>query len=722
MNNHLYNLKQEFLDTWPRKRLLGMTLEEYTNLDKDSFCYWVEQKTNDLGSIRGGSSFKFGVYKKGSNKKTEKKNNQDADGIYAWHTKYGSTAQEAFKTVKGHILQIAEYAERNVLEYIQLIDLGNSYKWKIAFLYSDYNVINIFNYNALKECAYNLGYSSEDTDYKELHKYIISKKGEKDFYDFSKEVWRNYIEESTSETIEPQIKTKITSIEGNTYRTIDGKVPPKLDVQILSENFADLLLNMQDSPGQMLGVFGQWGRGKTYFMSQVRKVLKLKHHKKASSESKENQFYYLEFHAWKYQDTEGAWAYLYQQITELYLTHKNDESLKSGNRFERNILYPLTSKFNEIQLLIKLNIKRNGASGLIFFLILLIATGIISIANPNYFKSITPIKSLLSGILVFQSFKFFNDLWKLGDKGKRLIKKYTHKPSFNKLLGVQAEIQEELKHVLNAWMPIKHNEEKPKKRLLLFVDDIDRCKEDRLIQVIDALRVMLEDEEIMKRVIIVAAVDEDILERAIQWKYKNFIDSEKDRESSLVKEYMDKLFISCIKLPSLYPLEKEQMINNYAEKIGVEIIEEEEILTNTIETGQEETTKEKTSTTTANATQDEGNLEQKEKSNYVIKKEELKLLQQYSQDLKGEVTPRQLRIFMYRYLLARNIGQSFNENASLNIEWCTYVIRKIVKHRNQYLSDKEDNIETILGVKDIPDISNKLKYSTQKIIDIVAPY
>lgn len=39
-----------------------MKLEEYTNLKKDSFCYWVETKTKKLGNINGSTSYKFGIY------------------------------------------------------------------------------------------------------------------------------------------------------------------------------------------------------------------------------------------------------------------------------------------------------------------------------------------------------------------------------------------------------------------------------------------------------------------------------------------------------------------------------------------------------------------------------------------------------------------------------------------------------------------------------------
>jgi 5-methylcytosine-specific restriction protein B len=43
-------------------RLQTMTLEEYNEVGTgNSFCYWLESKTEDIGSIWGGSTFKFGV-------------------------------------------------------------------------------------------------------------------------------------------------------------------------------------------------------------------------------------------------------------------------------------------------------------------------------------------------------------------------------------------------------------------------------------------------------------------------------------------------------------------------------------------------------------------------------------------------------------------------------------------------------------------------------------
>ena len=56
-------LWDEFLTEWPVERVQQMTLEEYTNPNRaDAFIYWIEKKLESLGSIWGGSAFKFGIY------------------------------------------------------------------------------------------------------------------------------------------------------------------------------------------------------------------------------------------------------------------------------------------------------------------------------------------------------------------------------------------------------------------------------------------------------------------------------------------------------------------------------------------------------------------------------------------------------------------------------------------------------------------------------------
>jgi 5-methylcytosine-specific restriction protein B len=191
MNESLYQLKEDFLAEWPLSRIQKMSLDEYTNLDKTSFCYWLEAKTNDLGSIWGGSAYKFGIYKRRDISTTITVDNRITDGEYAWFQKYGTTKEEAFQTVKDIILSIIKNIQNNTLEKIDPIDLGDAYKWKIAFLYGNFNVVNIFKNESLFEAAISIGYKENNKNYAALNHFILSKKEAKqDYFEFTAELWQ----------------------------------------------------------------------------------------------------------------------------------------------------------------------------------------------------------------------------------------------------------------------------------------------------------------------------------------------------------------------------------------------------------------------------------------------------------------------------------------------------------------------------------------------------
>ncbi|WP_286422186.1 AAA family ATPase [Myroides marinus] len=233
-----------------------MTLQEYSNLNRDtSFCYWIEHTTKALGSVKGGSSYKFGIYERGDKSSTKSISNRSTDGTYAWFNKYGSTADEAFETVRQLIVTIAESAINNQLEVIDSIDLGNAYKWKIAFLYSDYNVVNIFNYDALLSSAESLGYSEVNKSASELNHFILSQKRDEEYYTFTKALWKDYKtpaeEDNEIEVYNEQGLITQNSIElnqifygppgtGKTYHTINESI------KIVDPNFYAKYSNDRD--------------------------------------------------------------------------------------------------------------------------------------------------------------------------------------------------------------------------------------------------------------------------------------------------------------------------------------------------------------------------------------------------------------------------------------------------------------------------------------------
>ncbi len=65
MRKEMMALWSEFLEAWPPDRVRSMSLEQYTNPNRDdAFIYWLEKKTEGLGSIWGGSAFKFGIFRR----------------------------------------------------------------------------------------------------------------------------------------------------------------------------------------------------------------------------------------------------------------------------------------------------------------------------------------------------------------------------------------------------------------------------------------------------------------------------------------------------------------------------------------------------------------------------------------------------------------------------------------------------------------------------------
>lgn len=104
-NKNIKNKFLEFQKIWTLEKVKSMSLEEYTNTKKDNpdrndFTFWIENKLDDIGSIWGGSSFKFGIYKRNFNDDKENLKGKTYNDNYAWLSKYGNNQDEAFENVK----------------------------------------------------------------------------------------------------------------------------------------------------------------------------------------------------------------------------------------------------------------------------------------------------------------------------------------------------------------------------------------------------------------------------------------------------------------------------------------------------------------------------------------------------------------------------------------------------------------------------------------------
>ena len=211
-----YDMLNKFNELFPLTKVQTMTLDEYTNLDKTSFCYWIENELNDWGNIHGATSYKFGIYR--WNKRPDGgKPGVLADEEYAWQDRFGNTPQEAFKNIRDKIVQIILSIQKNEFEKIDTIDISEMFKWKIAFLYSDGKLIDWFSRDALFCFTEKFGRKfDKKTPTSVLQKFLIEKKGNKSFDEFDEElipIWKEYQEQNNSNSWIPEDYTPNISTE-----------------------------------------------------------------------------------------------------------------------------------------------------------------------------------------------------------------------------------------------------------------------------------------------------------------------------------------------------------------------------------------------------------------------------------------------------------------------------------------------------------------------------
>lgn len=192
-------LWDEFLSEWPVERVQQMTLEEYTNPNRaDAFIYWIEKKLESLGSIWGGSAFKFGIYYRDNQEQKEAGSGRKWGEKYAWLTKYGETETEAFAAVRSRLVEVIQSVQTGNLERIDTIDLSPVLKWKVAFLYQDRDnpsVLQIYKKEALFHHYQAIDPTAKmnQTPYSVMYSTLLERhKDQGDLFDIAESLWTGY--------------------------------------------------------------------------------------------------------------------------------------------------------------------------------------------------------------------------------------------------------------------------------------------------------------------------------------------------------------------------------------------------------------------------------------------------------------------------------------------------------------------------------------------------
>lgn len=306
--------------------------------------------------------------------------------------------------------------------------------------------------------------------------------------------------------------------------------------------------------GITIGIYGEWGSGKTSFLRMIEN--KLKHH----------QIHTIWFDAWKYDREENLWAALLQNILNQVGNH---------GPWYRRILLQLRLWRDEFKL-------RNGLwevfrklLGLAVRLVLVTAgIYLFSLNNDTLTTLLDPwqsaglpipaisflIKSLslLISVTALDPFKLFELIF----QGKLNIDyaQFRKRVSYREHIAFVDDFKLEFQQII-----YRLDQHKP---LVVIIDDLDRCLPERSIQVLEAIKAFLD----IEGCVFLLALDKEMIQRSVAAKFRELMIAEDGQEelfktrTLFYEEYMDKIIQLAISLPRL----PANQIEHFVKRLSVD--------------------------------------------------------------------------------------------------------------------------------------------------------
>jgi len=350
----------------------------------------------------------------------------------------------------------------------------------------------------------------------------------------------------------------------------------------IAENIIkDFSGDFDTSTCRTIGVYGEWGSGKTSFLQMIAKCLNEKSLSEKDqktlndenlSEKKKKKLMEkgtvpIWFDAWKYDKEDNLWAALMQKIL--------DQAIVKGIWYQRGWVKFIIWK-DSIKLRQGLWEVLKKISPVFFKILLIVISLYIIFALDSktiaaFLNQWFPNNSVISsnGVKVIAVFTAAiaasTGLFNLINlfKGKLGIdfSKFRHKPSYREHIAFLDEFSKEFEKIIRLI-----GQRRP---LVIIIDDLDRCLPEKTIQVIEAIKIFLD----VKGCVFLLALDRNIVEKAVAVKYKDMISLDSDNKNDFFqkktvfyKDYTDKFIQLAILLPRL----SQQQIKEFVTQLSTD--------------------------------------------------------------------------------------------------------------------------------------------------------
>jgi len=358
-----------------------------------------------------------------------------------------------------------------------------------------------------------------------------------------------------------------------------------------ADAFAQIILNTETSTPLTIGIYGQWGQGKSFLMGKIKEALipnkaqkgmrrffqtikviledwddirthlkgQIFYNKKfkwkdVTTRMKQRRvepmvnFRIVEFNAWEYVGTEHLWAGL---VTKLYNEAEKYLGLQFHIKRLRRVLRRSLPKsffiftfYALLGFLVSLVVNYEGIST---------SLGQFGIAAKALGVSVLGGAGLAGLPILWTTLKDFSENLFLARS--QSLQNLVAKPDFKAQIGVMGEIKAAVEDVIYL---LRNENNRKQTRFVLFIDDLDRCDHKKAVEVLQAIMLLLNFKEGAPFVTFLS-LDARVLVRAIEATYGDV----------LVKagingyEYLDKI----VQLPFVIPPASDEEIRNYVESM-----------------------------------------------------------------------------------------------------------------------------------------------------------
>lgn len=386
--------------------------------------------------------------------------------------------------------------------------------------------------------------------------------------------------EKTDFSTTPETLFKFTASRQQAAEAISEE--DHLNRKKLVETLASFLAHPSNYHHQTIGLLGDWGVGKSSFIHLLKESI-LKNHA-------DQPFLFGEFNAWAYENTDNLQAGIAQEIIKALSSPESKlEDFKRKPKQPKTLATAIQTEWSNFKkalswsverslLVIRFAITLNGPKILWLLLLIFIAT---SPWNPlfiNFFNhlltkitasnDLDPLIATGGRILWAGGFLFYlgKELQKLlaNPMAKELLT-YIRLPDYAKHLGTIPQMRKNIETLCRVRL---QTDSEKSKRLLFVVDDLDRCGHQAIVKVLEAVRLVLDIQNVM----VVIAVDQRIALSALALHYKDFAQYHNSKDSrSIARDYLAKV----IHLPITLYKPKGEDIKAYLNFIWSQMVTEE---------------------------------------------------------------------------------------------------------------------------------------------------